>query len=259
MQVPDAVLVLAKAVGEARERRARTEPDEPVGPQLGGRLEMLRERLAHPAVDAVGPHDQIGLEVSGDAGVLGLVVHRDAELRRAPLQDLEQRQPADAGEPVAARLHHAALVPRVDVVPVGEVGGDVPVARLVGAAEVRERLVREHDAEAERVVGAVALGDRDVGVGVTLLDEDGEVQPGRAAADHVYSHGTLLARGSYSSVPDLSGPGLPASPRTYNRAVARPRGRESEEDAAVSGPLVSTRGTAAPRPARPAREESRRS
>ena len=126
--------------------------------------------------------------MGGNSRVLGLIADRHAERRGAALEDLEQRQAPDAGEAVPARLEHVALEVGVDVVPVGEVRRDLAIARLVGAPQVRERLVREHDAEAEGVVGAVALGDRHAGLRMARLDEDGEVQPGRAAADHVYAH-----------------------------------------------------------------------
>ena len=49
--------------------------------------------------------------------------------------------------------------------------------------DAAERLVGEHDAEAERVVGGVALPDRDLVRRVELLAQRGEVEPARAAAD----------------------------------------------------------------------------
>ena len=49
--------------------------------------------------------------------------------------------------------------------------------------QVAERLVGEHDAPAEGVVGAVALDDDDLVARVLLLHEQGEVQARGAAAD----------------------------------------------------------------------------
>ena len=71
----------------------------------------------------------------------------------------------------------------VDVVPVGERGGDPGEGVGVGGAEVDHRLVGEHHAPAEGVVAAVAFEHRDVGVGTGLLQQQGDVQPGRPAAD----------------------------------------------------------------------------
>ena len=192
VQVPDPRLVLAEAVGESRQGRPGAEPHEAVRPRLDRRLQMHRELRAHPAVDAVGADDEVRAAVRLDSRVLGLEAHPDAERRRAPLQDLQQGETADPGEAVPARPEHVALEVGVDVVPVGEVRRDLAVARLVGAPEVGERLVGEHDAEAEGVVGAVALDHLDRGVGTARLHQDGEVQPGRAAADHVYAHSLPL-------------------------------------------------------------------
>ena len=58
-------------------------------------------------------------------------------------------------------------------------------AALVASAraQVVERLVGEHHAPAEGVVGAVALDDGDLVRRVVLLHQKAEVQAGRAAAD----------------------------------------------------------------------------
>jgi len=194
VQVPDAVLVLAEAVGEARQRHARAEPDEAVGAHLDARAELGLQRVAHRAVDAVRPDDEVGVAVRGEPGILGLVAHVHAEPRGARLQDLQELQPAEAGEAVPRRLEGVPLVVDVDVVPVGEARRDVAVARLVGLAQVVQRLVREHDAEAEGVVRAVALDHLDARVRPALLGEDREVQAGGAAADHVDFHGVFLRR-----------------------------------------------------------------
>ncbi len=71
----------------------------------------------------------------------------------------------------------------VDVVPVGERGLDCRPARGVGAGKVLERLIGEHDAPAEGVVGAVALVDGDLVARILQLHQDREVEPGRAGAD----------------------------------------------------------------------------
>ena len=193
VKVPDAVLVLAEAVGESGQRHLRAEPHEPVRAHLDGGAELRLQRVAHRAVDAVGADDQVRVAMRGEPGVLGLEAHADAERGGARLQDLQQLEPAEAREAVPGGRERAALVVDVDVVPVGEARRDVAVARLVGLPEVVERVVRQHDAEAERVVGAVALDDLDARVRPAFLDEDREVQAGGTAADHVDFHGVLLA------------------------------------------------------------------
>ncbi len=77
----------------------------------------------------------------------------------------------------------------LDVVPIGEVPDDGAVAVAVIGLEGIEGLVREHHAEAEGVVRPVALEYGDAGRRPRLLDQNGEVEPGRTAADDVNLHG----------------------------------------------------------------------
>ena len=53
----------------------------------------------------------------------------------------------------------------------------------VGFGEVAERLVREDNAPAERVVRPIALDDADRVARVRLFQQQRQVKPGRAAAD----------------------------------------------------------------------------
>ena len=75
------------------------------------------------------------------------------------MQQLQQRHARAAAEAVAADAVHRTLEVDFDVVPVGEVRRDRPIALEVVFLEGLERLVGEHDAKAEGVVGAVALVD----------------------------------------------------------------------------------------------------
>ena len=65
-----------------------------------------------------------------------------------------------------------------------------PVVRL----EIVERLVGEHHAEAEGVVGPVALEHGDAGRRPRLFHQDGEIQAGRASTDDVNVHARLRPR-----------------------------------------------------------------
>ena len=58
-----------------------------------------------------------------------------------------------------------------------------------------ERLVAEHDAEAEGVVGLVALDHGDAVLREVPLHQDGEVEARRAAADDRDAHGRLQVLG----------------------------------------------------------------
>ena len=82
--------------------------------------------------------------------------------RARVLQQHQQGAAGAAAEAVAADAVGGALVADLDVLPVGELAGDRLEARAVVALEGFQGLVAEHDAEAERIVGAVALVDGDV-------------------------------------------------------------------------------------------------
>ena len=117
---------------------------------------------------------------------------RHAERRAAPLENVEQELARHAGEAVARRGQHLAPVVDVDVVPVGEALGDLLRRLAVGLRKPLERRVGEDDAEAEGVVGPVALDDDDVVGGVRLLHEQGEIEPRRTTADADDLHASIL-------------------------------------------------------------------
>src|SRR5205807_6073220 len=70
-----------------------------------------------------------------------------------------------------------------NIVPIGEFLGDAAIARRIVLFEIVQRGVGEHHAEAEGVVGAVALIDRDLGLRPLLSQQDRGIETGRSAAD----------------------------------------------------------------------------
>ena len=86
-----------------------------------------------------------------------------------------------AGDDLAPVVH-------VDVVPARELPLHLVVDDRVGVLDAAEGLVGEDDAEAERVVGSVALPHGDLVVGPELLGESGEVEPARASTDDCDPH-----------------------------------------------------------------------
>ena len=179
-----APLRLLEDEGEGVERLGRAHPRELVGAQVDLRLEMVDVLVAEAAVDAVGEHDQIGIGKSRFVVDIGLEQQRHAEFAGALLQDQQQRPARAAAKAVAADAVHGAAEMHGDVVPIGEFLGDAAVARRIVFLEIVERRVREHHAEAEGVVGAVALIDRDLGLGPLFFQEDRGVETGRSAADN---------------------------------------------------------------------------
>ena len=145
---------------------------------------MIDVFVAEAAVDAVGEHDQIGIGELRFIVDIGLEQDRHAEFAGALLQDQQQRPARAAAKAVAADAVHGAAEVHGDVVPIGEFLGDAAVARRIVFLEIVQRGVGEHHAEAEGVVGAVALIDRDLGLRPLLFQEDRGVETGRSAADN---------------------------------------------------------------------------
>src|SRR5262245_12066899 len=81
----------------------------------------------------------------------------------------------------------------LDIVPIGEVADDGAVALAVIDLEGVEGLVGKHHAEAERVVRPVTLEHGDAGRRPCLLQQDREIEAGRAGADHMDIHARLPA------------------------------------------------------------------
>ena len=104
------------------------------------------------------------------------------------MQDLQQPPPAHRGEAVTARGDHLVAVVNVDVVPARELPRHRPVDCGVRMLDAAERLVREDDAKAERVVRRVALPHGDLVGRVELHGERREVESARPAPDHRYAH-----------------------------------------------------------------------
>ena len=184
---------LAEEEGEGIERPGRAHPREKVGPQIKARLEPVGKRLSHAGIDAVGDHHEISIADDGiERGDFALVLDFNAQSARAPAQNLQERGARAAAEPVASDTVRRAAEMDLDVVPIGEVADDCAIALVVVGFEGVERLVREHHAEAERVVGPVALEHGDARLRPGLFHENGEVEPGRAATDHVNLHALPL-------------------------------------------------------------------
>ena len=139
---------------------------------------------------------------TGGASVVNRSV--DAELAAPRLEDLQQPLAAHRREAVPAAGDHLAAEVHVDVVPAGELARHRAVDRRVGVLDAAERLVGEHHAEAEGVVGGVALPHGDLVAGVELLGERREVQSARPAPDNRNSHVSLSRNCKVSTVVNVA-------------------------------------------------------
>src|SRR5690606_13780139 len=148
VDLEDAGLVLDEHEGERLEDTGGAEPDVfgLAGDEVG--LEVLGVLAAQGAVDAVGADDQVGVPET-EAGEVRVVldVAMEAQVGAEPggalLEDLQQLDPGEAGEAVAAGSDGAPLEVDVNVVPAGEAGRDLLERLGVGGLEVAEGLVGE--------------------------------------------------------------------------------------------------------------------
>src|SRR5215216_1528703 len=101
---------------------------------------------------------------------------------------------------MAGRAQLAAAEADVEPVPASEGIGDLEVGLGVGIAQRTQRLLAEDDPPAEGRVGCVPLEYTDVDRPVGLLEQDREVEPGRAAADDLDPHASASWSRSSSSM-----------------------------------------------------------
>ena len=161
-------------------------------------LNLSLNSLAGARVDAVGGDHEIGAAGGRLRRIgLGAVFDVDAERMRAAAENFQQHGARGAAEAVAADAVRGAAEVDLDVVPIGEVADDLAIGFAVVGLEGLKRLVGEHHAEAERVVGLVALEHGDARLRPRLFHQDGEVEAGRAAADDVNVHARLRSNEGY--------------------------------------------------------------
>ena len=108
------------------------------------------------------------------------------------LENAQQLFARDAAEAVPARRDTVSVHDHIDVVPVRKVLGDGAKGRLIGGTKVLQRLVGEHDAPAEGVVGRVALEHDHIVFGPRLLEQQGRIQARWSASDHDDAHGGIV-------------------------------------------------------------------
>src|SRR6266436_6318725 len=146
-------------------------------------------KASNGRVDPIRSDDEIGIENRGvERRYFGLILDFHTERARPPPQNLQERHAGAAAKAVAADTMSGATEMNFDIVPIGEVTDDGAVAFAVIGLESIERLVREDDPEAERIIGPVAFEYGDVRLRPCFFHQARKVEPGWAAADDVNFH-----------------------------------------------------------------------
>ena len=188
---PDPALVgLLEDEGEGVvELLMRAEPNEGAAAHVDVGLESVLELHSGLGVQTVRGDNQIVVVHVFRCGLhLGLELQVHTQFAGPLLQDQQQALAPDPAEAMAGAEDRVALVVQRDVVPIGEVAADFLGRDGIIGLEIVQRLVREHDAPAEGVIGAVALKHGDIGLGLAQLERDREVQPRRTAAKTDCTH-----------------------------------------------------------------------
>src|SRR5579859_85937 len=163
MQVEPAPLGLFEVKGKGIQLHLAAQPYKAVLPHLDVGLEDVLIFLPGHGRDTVGGDHQII--------VVGILIGREdfslknqlyAQPGCASLKDLQQLDPSDAAEAVAAGSELGSLEVNVDVVPVAKCLGNFSVGLFVDTFEAIHGLVGKHDAPTKSIVAAVTLDDRDV-------------------------------------------------------------------------------------------------
>jgi hypothetical protein len=178
-----AVLVALVHEGQPLEGVRGAEPHELRAGDLGGGAEGGAVLVAQPAVGAIGEHHQVIAAQLGQVAHLVLEAHLDAGVARALLQQPQQRRTPHGRHAVACAPLACPSHPHLDAVPAATVLAERLAQDRVSGIDRAQRRVGEHDAEAEGVLGPVALKDDDLGVRQSPLDEGGEEQAAGAGAD----------------------------------------------------------------------------
>src|SRR5215469_8840974 len=109
----------------------------------------------------------------------------------ALLQDFEQLDARDPAKPVAAGGYLVAFEEDIYIVPVAERTRNLGVGLLIDGPEPVHGLIGKDDAPAERVIGPIALNDRQVPRRLRFLEQDRKIKPRRTAAQANDSHRAL--------------------------------------------------------------------
>jgi len=97
-----------------------------------------------PSASTISPRRQTSLRPPPRFELQG-----DAELARTHLQDQKKRAPGAAAKAVAADPMHRSLEVNGNVVPIGKLFGDAPIARRIVLFEIVQRRIGKNHAEAK--------------------------------------------------------------------------------------------------------------
>ena len=167
----------------------RAEPDELAFAQVDVGLEGSGEGRPRPGVQPVSrDHQVVGRHVGLGIVDFGLEGQLDAQFAGTALQEEQQALAADAAETMAGRQGALPAVDHRDIVPIGEVLANPSGALGIVGREIVQRLGREHDSPAERVVRPVALEHGDLVCRVTALHGNREIEAGGTGTQNSYFH-----------------------------------------------------------------------
>ena len=183
MTCEPAVLGLLKCKSECIELFLSAQPDETALAVVNIGLVHVGITGANAAVQAVAGDDQIRVVLRGDGLVvlhIGLKHQDHAQLQATVLQDIQQLFAPYTAEAVTTRANIAPFEKDFNVVPVVKRLANQSGTCRVSNLQVRQSLIRQHNAPAKGVKRAVALHHCDDIGWVLPLHEQCKVKTGGA-------------------------------------------------------------------------------
>ncbi len=154
---------------------------------------MPGERGADFRVQTVGRNDHVGIGKALEASVhLAFEMEADAELPSPILQDRQQVLASDTAETMAGRC--LGLTPKVDIdiIPMRQIGCDGRCTDRIIILEIAHGLIGEDHPPAKGVTRTIAFIDIDLGIRVTQLHRDREIETGWPPSQTGNLHRTAL-------------------------------------------------------------------
>ena len=227
VDLEEPVRSLLEDEGEGVEREVGAEPGIAGGVPVAPWPECHLVGRSDPAVDPIGRHHQVEIAQLLRGADLGPEAEIDTKSAAALLEHSEQGAAGDRREPLTERADDPAPQTDIDRPPTDEAVGDGGMGLAIGIARARTAFPQRTPPPTRRWRRPIAFEHGDLVVAGTG-HEQGEEEPGRAAADDSDPH---LRRGRRPAGPARPGrrrwAAAPARrsrpPRTHGRSRAVPR------------------------------------
>src|SRR5262245_20282428 len=192
VRVEKSQVIPDKSLGERLKAPGCSEPGKMICQKFCAGAKLFLMGPPYDRVNAIGANDEIRSGETIDFVNDAPKNRFDANRAGTGLQYLQQTEPTDGGKPNAIDSDTFSAVHESDIRPRFHVGSDRRIGGLVVLAQKFQCAVGEHDAKAERGIGAILLHDSDVPIRTTAFDQICKIQSRRAGAENADTHGAAI-------------------------------------------------------------------